>query len=233
MELLDLQSADSALDRLRRQRDEIPERAEADALREDAVKLDGVVAAIEAEEHESERTQSRLESEIAVLSDKIAGEEKKLYGGAVVNPKELGSIQEEVRMLKGRRDELETSLLEAMEAGEQIGAKVAEASARRDALAAELAAKEGVFSERAAELDAQIETQLRAREAATGKVESGLLTKYDKIREQKGGTAVGEVREGVCGACRVELPSEEVDRMTKSDELWLCPQCRRILVERR
>lgn len=232
VELLDLQEIDSELDRLKRQREEIPERVEADEIGHELRKLSAVLAALEDELHEADRVQGRLESEVSTLGDKISREEKKLYGGSVANPKELGSIQEEVRLLDRQRDELETSLLEAMEAVEESRSKVTDAERRKREMQEQLAQKERAYSEKAAELDGEIGKREKMRAAAGGKTDPELLALYDKIRQQKGGVAVGEVRDGICGACRVELPAEELDRMLHTDSLWRCPQCRRILVER-
>ncbi len=232
IELLDLQEADTALDRLRKARAEIVERAEADALLHELEKVGSVVSALEKELHDSDRAQARLESEVSSLGDKIAREEKKLYGGTVTNPKELGSIQEEIRQLDKQRDELETALLEAMETVERDTANVTEAKGRQGQRQAELEAKERAYSSKAADLDRQIQQQDAARTGIAENVDPELLAVYDKIRRQKGGVAVGEFHDGICGACRVELPAEEVDRMLHTDSLWRCPQCRRILVER-
>ncbi len=233
-ELLDLQEVDSALDRLKKQRAAIPERAEADELSREIEKLSAVICAIETELHEAERTQDRLESEVSTLSDKIGREEKRLYGGAVVNPKELESLQAELQSLGRKRDDLETELLETMETVERERDKLHEVEKRRSETEARRDEKESVFKETACRLDAEIEAAAKSREAATAKVAPDLLAVYEKIRAQKGGLAAGELLadEGICGACRVELPAQELEKMLGSDAMARCPQCKRILVER-
>lgn len=232
IELLKLQTADSAVGRLKKERAEIPEQAQAAEIVQELEKFSGLLAQLEATLHESERTQARLESEDATLSDKIEREEKKLYSGSVANPKELGAIQEEVSTFKRKRDDLETSLLESMETVETQRAQVDEVGRRKAELDARRVELERVFAEKARDLDAQIATGEKARAEAAEKVAPDLLAAYEKVREQKGGVAVGEVADGICGACRVELPAEELDRMKGAAGVWRCPQCRRILVER-
>jgi len=194
-------------------------------------KVSGLLAQLEAVTHESERTQARLEGEESTLSSKIEREEKKLYGGAVGNPKELGAIQEEVATLKRKRDELETALLEAMETVEDQRGQVRDVEERRDEVERRLNDLRGVVQQKEADLDAKIDEAQRDRDTAAKAVSSDLLATYEKLRAQKGGVAVGRLAEGICGACRVELPAEELDRMKGADSVWRCPQCRRILVE--
>lgn len=231
-ELLELQEIDSRIDKLVKQRESIPERAEADGLGEEIGKIESVLSQLADHLHDAEREQARLENSEQTLTDKIRREEKKLYGGSVVNPKELGSIQEEVASLKRKRDDLETTLLEAMESVEQRRVKVVEVTSRKEGTEARLRDAEQAYAAKAADLDEQIASEGRSRTEAATRIAEDMLAAYEKVRRQKGGVAVGEMRDGVCGACRVELPSQEVDRMRGSDSLWRCPQCRRILVER-
>jgi len=233
-ELLDLQALDSSLDRLRKERASIAERAEADELCREIEKLQSVLCALEEELHESEREQTRLENELSTIGDKIGREEKKLYGGGVVNPKELASIQQEVGSLNKHRDDIETELLETMETVEQRREKADQVRDRKTATQERVDEKERVFAEKAAALDDQIARVSKDRQATAERVPADLLAVYEKIREQKGGLAAGELlaAEGICGACRVELPAQELERMIGSETLNRCPQCRRILVER-
>ncbi len=233
-ELLDLQDIDSKLDRLKKQRAEIPERAEADELSREIEKLTTVVCALEAELHEAERVQSRQESELSTIGDKIGREEKRLYGGGVINVKELESLQSEVKMLNKQRDDLETELLETMETADRAQSKLTEVRDRTTETTGRRDEKESVFEQKAADLDAEIEEATGAREQVAAKVAPDLLSLYEKLREQKHGIAAGELlaSEGICGACRVELPAQQLEKMVGSDAVLRCPQCKRILVER-
>ncbi len=231
IELLELQSADSALDRLTAERAQIPEEAQVKEVAGELEKVSGLLAQLESVVHESERTQDRLESDESTLSSKIEREEKKLYGGGVANPKELGAIQEEVATLKRKRDELETLLLEAMETVEEQRGQVQEVEERKVEIEGRLSELRSVLGRRETDLDAKIAKAEQARDAASKAVSPDLLATYEKVRAQKGGVAVGRLAEGICGACRVELPAEELDKMKGADSLWRCPQCRRILVE--
>lgn len=231
-ELLDLQAIDTRIDRLVKERAEIPERAEADRLTEEASKLSAVLAALEQQLHDAERSQGRLDGDLSTLSEKIAREEKKLYGGTVANPKELEGLQEELRSLGRQRDELETALLEAMETVDESRQKVNETAARTAEAQAVRDAKEQVLADKIRDLEERVAAQEKTREKVAAGVAPELRELYEKVRQQKGGVAVGEVHDAICGACRVELPAEELDRMLNADGVWRCPQCRRILVQR-
>ena len=59
-----------------------------------------------------------------------------------------------------------------------------------------------------------------------------LLSLYEKLKKSLGELVVVELRDGVCTGCQMELPAEEIDRITGNpDKIWHCTHCRRILVQ--
>ena len=76
-----------------------------------------------AEVREGQRKQER---KVEDLTLKITGEEDKLYGGKVANPKELRSIQAEVQSIKRKKDQEETKLLDEMEKAEDLRGAIGE-----------------------------------------------------------------------------------------------------------
>lgn len=54
-----------------------------------------------------------------------------------------------------------------------------------------------------------------------------LLTRYDRLRKQ--GMAVAKVQDGVCGACRLNIPQGELIRMRKAEGVPNCPNCGKFL----
>jgi predicted nucleic acid-binding Zn-ribbon protein len=62
-------------------------------------------------------------------------------------------------------------------------------------------------------------------------VSEEVLEIYDALLASKHNLAVVKVVEGVCTGCRVELPGKEYDRFLKSEAVFRCSNCRRILVK--
>ena len=225
-QLYELQQVDTALDeRVARHHTltaALNDRAELDAARADREAAHQALT--------DAQVQARLlNGEIEDLTTKIGGEEKKLFGGGVKNPKELSSIEHEVASLRKRKSALEDRLLDAMETLEARQAAFAAAQEH-------LATVEAIWQQRQAGLledKDQIETQLRAlkikRDRMAGEVPWADLTTYDRIRRAKRGVAVAAVLQDICQSCRVTVPNSVLRQVKVGQEFALCPSCNRIL----
>lgn len=208
-----------------------PLKAELDGLIEvEGVRL-GELEAAEAALKESRDKQGEMDKEVQRIEEKQRREEEKLYGGKVTNPKELRGLQAEVRSIKRQKDALETDLLEEMERQDEMNVKVKEARSGLEGIQAETKEKRGIIDSETAEIHKELETL----EAKRGELRSGigeeLLELYDRLLENKHNLAVAKVVEGVCQGCRVELPAKDYDRFLKSDDVFRCTNCGRIMVK--
>ena len=71
--------------------------------------------------------------------------------------------------------------------------------------------------------------ELQTRMLALRKqISADLLTRYDKLR--RGGFAVAEEKDGVCSACRLNIPQGDLNRMQNGTMPWVCPNCARFLL---
>lgn len=171
-----------------------------------------------------------LELDAQALDDKIAGEEQRLYSGAIRNPKEILDLQQELDMLKRRRTALDDRLLEAMERVEQLRA---DESRCRQALAeAERNfADDGVHlrAERD-KLQTTVQGALEQREALCLGISAKDLQLYAAIRAKKpNGVAVALLKSGACSQCGEAAASQLAQQAHTGSELAMCSNCGRIL----
>ena len=178
---------------------------------------------------EAQVEQRDLELEIESLADKVSRSEKRLYGGKVKNPKELSDLQAEVASLKGRRQRLEDTLLEAM-----IEKETAEEAHRE--VREHLEEVESIWATRQADLKAEqkslqerLEEIHEVRSAITPHIDADVLVDYERLREIKGGQAVAQVRDDTCAGCGVTI-SPSAEWQLRQGELVHCDSCRRIIV---
>ncbi|MGZ4120782.1 MAG: CT398-like coiled coil hairpin domain-containing protein, partial [Actinomycetota bacterium] len=94
--LLDLQRVDSGIDRLNQRKADLPEQRELDELNEQRATLAVTHAEAQATLDAVARDQTKLETEISQIDDKVTHEQSRLYSGEVSNPKELANIQAEL-----------------------------------------------------------------------------------------------------------------------------------------
>ena len=230
--LLELQDADSAIDRLRRRLETLPEATRLAEIRARLAELSSDADIAAKQRDEIAREQDRIEGEIGLLGDKLQREEQRLFSGSVANPKELSSLQAEVGMLQRRRSAQEDVLLEMMVARDQANQTLESLSAERD----ETAAAADELGGRVAALVSEIESALATHEATRAEVAASLpdevVVLYDKLRAGKGGVGAAALERDTCLGCHTRLPSREVERLRVQGGLQRCDNCRRILVVR-
>lgn len=178
----------------------------------------------------AETTQAQLEAEGQALDQKIASEDKRLYDGAIKNPKEMLEVEAEVASLKRRRAGLDEQLLGAMEAIDgaradavrcRIALQQAEANHTADAAANKAERKQII---------AKLTGQAEQRAALVAALPKAALDQYQALRTKKSnGIAVTEVRGGVCGGCGEIVSSSAAQQAHAGSGLALCSNCGRIL----
>ena len=141
--LLDLQSLDLSIDRLRARERTLEGGDEVAAVRREADAAESALGELRLAIDVMDRDAAKLEHEIDSLTQKAADEESRLYGGAVANAKELDAIRHEVDNLKKRRSDREDELLVLMEQREGLERRAKEA----ETVATDLRAKVEIAGE--------------------------------------------------------------------------------------
>lgn len=160
---------------------------------------------------------------------KVEETDRKLYGGAIHNPKELEELQHDSEALRRHLVALEDRLLEAMEHQEQ-------AEKQSESLLAALELAEADRSGRGASLEQErkgLMTELERsgveREAVAAGVSEEDMRLYARLRASQGGRAVVELVDNSCGACGLTLGSSARQEVRSGGQLVRCMQCGRIL----
>jgi predicted nucleic acid-binding Zn-ribbon protein len=228
--LLDLQSLDTAIDRMNARRAALEREGELGAARAEAERAEQAFGELRLQLDTFDRDGSKLEHEIDSLTQKAADEESRLFGGAVANAKELESIRREVDNLRKRTAEREDELLVVLERREEVERRAKDAEARAEE---RRVAVDTVAGDASRELD-QIATELTAKQADRERLAAGfdpeLLELYDDLRKQKKGVGVAALVDGVCQGCHEKLSAVELDRVKHTEDVPRCEYCRRILV---
>ena len=229
-QLLELQSTDSAIDRLDARKRALEGEGELAAARAQAELAERELGEVRLSIDTFDRDAAKLEHEIDSITRKAADEESRLYGGAVANVKELASIQHEVDNLKKRKSEREDELLVVLERREDVERRAKEAEEHATELRI---AVDHVAGDAARELDT-VTTDLVARRDERARLAAGiepeLLELYEELRPQKKGVAAVALVDGVCQGCHEKLSSVELDRVKRTEGIARCEYCRRILV---
>ncbi|PKQ30342.1 MAG: hypothetical protein CVT60_00635 [Actinobacteria bacterium HGW-Actinobacteria-10] len=228
--LLDLQETDLSILRAEKRLDEMPEKRAILETRKKIREVQQLRASAEELVGRLQREVARHEDECSTVTEKLESEQAKFMSGEVKNPKELTHISREMDALKRRLDKLEMEEIALMERVEKAKGQVDKVDAALGQLAAKEASVIETFKAQGSELSKEIEALKAHREAVAPSIDAGLLSKYETIREAKGGIGVGRLEGSKCTACHMELPIERVADLKNGPEVASCPGCRRLIV---
>ena len=226
-----LMEADRWIERVRSQRDHLPESVELaqleGQLREllaDLKDAEGVLGPLasqsEQSSKESERLRLRARDLDRALSESTAG------------ARELTAIQGELNHVRERLSESEDRELELLEQVEPAQARVDEIKQ----LAQPGVRRRGELIETIKQLRASLEEEVVSltsdRAARAQAVAPALLARYDAALARVGTSGASQVVEGRCDGCRLRLSPLDVDhfRALPADTFMDCPECGRILL---
>lgn len=163
------------------------------------------------------------------IDEKLAKFDKELYGGSIVNPREVEAIQKELQHLREQKSEIESRIIELWEEVPAAKQAADEGEARIQALKQELADHQKFVMQKKSEMEAQFKEQVAARKPLAANVDPNLLKQYETIRDRCGGIGMAEVNaKASCLRCGMSQP-ERTMIAVKEGKLITCESCHRIL----
>lgn len=182
---------------------------------------------LRSEEQTAAAGQHALELELSTLESKITRDRTRMYGGQIVDPRELASLEKELEHYSAQRDALEEQVLLAMERLEGLQESAASAAGDVEELRQRWEVDRPALQRREEELAGSL-TQLQAeREALAASLDPSALELYRRLRAGSG-HAVSHVTDGICQWCRVAIPPKDVQH-ARGGALVTCTNCARIL----
>jgi predicted nucleic acid-binding Zn-ribbon protein len=225
--LLELQDTDAVIDRLTKRLAEIKA-----SLRETDQLIAARLARHSAEQLAAQRRTVRKDLELAAgaVDEKIRLAEKRLYSGAVKNPKELLDLQNDISSLKRQKTKSDEQLFEAMLEVEEAETAVQQLTADFAQVEANWRHSQADLITEQAQLDANLASQHRDQVAARAVLSAPDLALYDQLRRRKAGVAVVELNGQLCGGCGVRVTGSVIQQLSQGDQFARCGNCERILV---
>lgn len=223
--LIELQKLDLRIMEIDEIRRKIPERLHAAEapLREASRILNDTKIAVETAVKERRSHEKDLETHEA-HTDKM-----KSHAASLKTNKEYQAHLFELELASKKRGDFEEKILLKMEKIDELQKTLKELQEKSTTL-------ERVFTQEKQRLDAQdkelatelAQLQLRHREASV-LVEKALLDRYNQVKASRKDHPLAAVRNGICTGCRLQIPPQLIAQVKRSEDLHLCPYCRRIL----
>jgi len=174
--------------------------------------------------------QKDLDDAIKALSQRIAQAEQKMYGGTVRIPRELADLQADVTQHTRQRSDQEDQLLVVLDEADGLRGALESAQGQLQAWEANWQSEQAALLREQAALSAEVAQLSTRRGALAGQVPSAELDLYDRIRKSHNGKAVARVDRGSCDACRVSLPTRQIQELRTATTPVRCFNCGRILL---
>ena len=223
--LLVLQDRDRKILRVRGELATFGPEREALARRANSTQEKFDAAKLKIKQIESDRKRLELEVE----AKKLQIEKYSLQQFQTKKNDEYRALAHEIETCKESIVQLEDQQLELMEQAEHeqsiltaAARSAAEMKELVDQKMAELAAREENLKKQLAEFESNYE------HLSIG-IDETVLTRYQRLRRNRGETTVVGIEHSVCGGCHMKLPTQIVVSCQGQQELITCPNCGRIL----
>ena len=223
--LIELQSLDSAAERLRRRMADIP--AEQAALDSRLAELTSAVASVKERTAASQTARREIEKDLAAVQTRLTKYKDQLM--EVKTNKEYHAMQTEIAAAEALVRREEDRLLERMEEAETLAAELKAAETALKAGTSEVAAsRKQMDSERAA-TEAELARTNDERGRVAASVSPTALALFERVSKHRKGLAMSEAKDGLCTQCHVRLRPQVYNELRRNESVMQCESCSRIL----
>lgn len=223
--LTKLQEIDNTLDQLAHSKVDLPE--EIEMLKNQVQGLVDSVAEGKAKLAELEKERREQELGLEMAQDELKKYQQQLY--RIKTNREYDAIQAEIDAQKGRISEHEESILNIMTNSEELTETLQERRAELESLKEQNVPKWEQLEKDLSSIEEKMAIERDARKNVTVRLDKGLLTSYERIRKGKNGLAIVAIRKRACGGCFKKLPPQRIQEVRRTDKIWTCENCGRIL----
>jgi len=227
--LIELQKLDLEILRLEKSVSEVPQvlqkaKKERELLREKIALLDQTIEEKEKQkrlfEEELQEEQRRLKQTQARFNQLKGSREYQLL---------LREIEEMKKIIRQKEEEI----LKLMEEIEKLQKERGALQESFDQVQRVFEEENEKFEKFCEETNAEKERLLKKRKEIASKISSGILRKYELVRQRKGGIGVAAVEGGVCEGCFMAVPPQLYNELQKDNRFFECPHCKRIIYYKR
>jgi len=223
--LIALQNCDRKIEETKRKIDQCPQQMA--ALDNKLKNAEASIAEMNERLDALKKDRRQIERDVEDLEIKKKKSQAKL--SSVSSNKEYRAALKEMEELDRNRGLLEDRALELMEQMEQLERELESAERDLDELRKETEKERKTLEKEMKELELSLADMARERKKLCNQVDPELLSRYDMLRERRGGLAVSPVISGVCQTCHMGIPPQKFNELIRGDNLMSCPNCQRII----
>jgi hypothetical protein len=223
--LIDLQSVDSDIFRLKRERESKPKLIEDLEIRRDEEQA--AVKAIEEKARANQVKRKQRELDLQAKEENIKKLQAQLY--QLKTNKEYQSMQQEIEGQKADKSRIEDDILVLMEESEFLSKEMEKEKSLFTEADKRLGDDRKKIESEIASLDNEIAALSSKRGELAALVDHKVLGHYDKVLSGRDGLAIVPVKNKACQGCFMNLPPQVINEIKMGDKIITCESCARIL----
>lgn len=179
---------------------------------------------------ELEHERKRLDDALGLQTDKIKDDKDKMFSGTITSSKDLENMQEEVKILTQKNDELENQILEIMDKIDEKKPSLDEITDKKEKVEKEIEEIKKEIRQDIKKLEDKIGVIKERREKVVSRIPEDTMNGFRKMKSKKGGIAIAYLKDNICSACNMEMSAVDRDEITETDKIYNCPVCGRMLI---
>jgi predicted nucleic acid-binding Zn-ribbon protein len=176
---------------------------------------------------DNERARKQNEQLLGLEKEKVKKWESRL--NELKTPREYAALARELDIAKKTNETAELELKRLVGEYDDLKKGVGEGekslSSRDEVVAHEGKEIQGLL----AGVEAEMQELQAEREKLAASCEKSILSKYERIRKQRGGVAVVPVVGGTCKGCQMNLPPQMANNLRTGSDIMTCPSCHRFI----
>lgn len=225
IELLELQKVDLELDRIRLRKEEIPK--EIESLKIELEQMEDRFDEFLKNLKELELKLSKKNVDLKAAEDLLKKYLNQLF--ELRSNEEYARMQRQIELQREKITSTEDEILDLMEEIEDLKMKRPKEEEDLKRIKENVRRRIKALERELMDLDDLILRLQDERTTRLKKVPRGLVPKYEKLRQLRGGSVVVHVLNGTCGGCHVALPIQVVNDLKVRRSFAVCENCGRLL----
>ncbi len=176
---------------------------------------------------ESRIRQKNLELEIATRESELQKYQQQMM--SIKTNKEYDALVAEIDVSKAAISEMETDLLETIEAIGGMEKEIDEHKDKCSKVEENNKHQLEILQEKVDSIGDVMSGKQQEREGVKSSISRQTLSMYERVRRSRGGDAVVVVKKRACGSCYKSLTPKKVQEIRKADRIHTCESCGRLL----
>lgn len=228
--LYELQQVELLLEKLQTKLKQLPVFAEFKQLKSVTAEAKESAGWAEIKLQEHKNRVQRLEADLQHTEDEYQAVQTLLYSDTGQGAKELEQLEKKAASLLQERTAQEEALLLAMEGTDDMENAWQAAKEKLRSKTQKLKQLQTTGNEEIEQLKQEILHYREKKELLLSRISAAFLTEYQQNRARYHGRPLALADGGICGGCRVSLPTQLQSLLHKPDVKIQCENCGRILV---